>query len=103
MSISSPVRIWREAAERFKLLGKKGKIVAFTRVFSPPKGFVKQKPYWVAVIKLGNSKKITGQLVVEGKEPEIKQKVIGVLRRIRVADKKSIIEYGVKFKVISKK
>ena len=101
MATSSPVKIWREAGKRLKFLEKKGKLAAFTRIFNPPKGFVEQKPYWVAIIEFNKGKKITGQLVVEDKKPKINQKVIGVLRRIRAADKKSIIEYGVKFKAIT--
>lgn len=97
--MSTPVRIWREAEERYQNLGKKGKIISFTKIFNPPKDFFNQRPYWAGIIEFTNGKKITTQLVVEDKKPEIGQTVVGVLRRIRVKNKKSIIEYGVKFKV----
>lgn len=96
----SPVRIWREAKERYQFLGKKGRLISFTKIFNPPKEFVKQRPYWVGVVKFKNGKKTTAQLVVEGENPKVGRIVVGVMRRLQVADEKSVIEYGVKFKLL---
>lgn len=99
MAKITPIVIWRESKKNFQRLGQKGELVSFTKIHTPVKDFVKQRPYWVGIIKLKDGEKITAQLVVEGRLPKIGKEVIGVLRRLRVQDEDSIIEYGVKFKV----
>ena len=98
----SPVKVWRERRQRYCYLGKVGRIKSFTQVMGGPEGFTKI-PYWVGVIDLDKGESATGQLV-EFDEKELKRglKVKGVLRRLGVADKDGVIEYGVKFAPIGR-
>ena len=96
--MKSPIAQWRNK-EKYKYLGKRGKIVSFTKVNNPPKGFGKI-PYYVGIVKFKNGQKKTGQLVLEGKKPKINSKVKGIIRRIGTPGKEEIINYGVKFKLI---
>jgi len=93
----SPISNWRDK-EKYKYLGKTGKIVGFTKINNPPKGFGKV-PYYVGIIEMRGGKKLTAQLVLEGKKPEIGGKARGIIRRIGIPDKEEIINYGVKFKI----
>ena len=97
--MKSPIAIWRTKQENSRFLGKKGKIVSFSKVFNPPEGFGKQ-PFYSAVVELQPGKRKTGQLVLEGKKPRIGAKVIAVIRRISQPNLEEIIDYGIKFKVI---
>lgn len=57
-------------------------------------------PYFVALIRFDDKKKVLGQMVGESTKPKIGDKVIGVLRRLQKPAKKDVVEYGVKFKII---
>jgi len=98
--MSNPIQVWRKAKTSYQNLDKVGRIISLTKISSPIEGFENQRPYWVAVIKLRNGLKITSQLVEGINQPKVGDQVIGVLRRTRVPDKESIIEYGVKWKII---
>jgi uncharacterized OB-fold protein len=94
----NPISYWRDKKENLKYLNKTGKIVSFSRIVNPPQGFG-LKPYYVAVLEF-NGQKTTGQLVTEAKQPEVGTLVKGILRILNQPDKKGIVNYGVKFKVI---
>ncbi|MCJ7739788.1 OB-fold domain-containing protein [Candidatus Microgenomates bacterium] len=97
----SPVKIWRNQKRIRQLLGLKGKIVSFTKIFVPPAGFEAQAPYIVALVKLANGQNFTAQLVDwEDKHLQIGQKVKTVLRKTRDPGEEGIIPYGVKFRPI---
>jgi len=97
----SPVKIWRNQKRIRQLLGLKGKIVSFTKIFVPPAGFEAQAPYIVALVKLANGQNFTAQLVDwEDKHLQIGQKVKTVLRKTRDPGEEGIIPYGVKFRRI---
>ena len=76
-----------------------GTIESFTRVYSAPLGFENQAPYILALVSLGNGKKITSQ-VVDCKEVRIGDKVEPCLRKVYVDGKDGLIHYGTKFRVI---
>lgn len=95
----SPVKIWRRQKEIRKILGKKGKILTWTKIQAPGSDFKKYAPYPVVLVKLENKEKAYGQLVDWEKEDlKIGKKVVSVLRKVREPSKEGIIAYGVKFK-----
>jgi len=99
--MNSPIKIWRENKTKYLNLGKHGKIVVATKISTPVDGFSAFTPYWVAIITLDNGEKVTAQLVdTVGKLPKKGDRVIGICRRIKAPDKISVIEYGIKFKII---
>ena len=76
-----------------------GTIESFTKVYSAPLGFEKHSPYILALISLGDGKKITSQ-IVDCKEVKIGDSVEPCLRRVYVDGKDGLIHYGTKFRVI---
>ena len=95
----SPISAWRKTKTTYRYLGKKGLIVSFTKVINPPAGFGRL-PYWVGIIEFPDGERQTSQLVLEGKEPKVGGKVIGIVRKIGQVGKEEIINYGVKFKLL---
>ncbi|MFC1711019.1 hypothetical protein ACFLZ1_00375 [Patescibacteria group bacterium] len=90
---------WRKKKQEYQYLGKIGKIISFTKISNPPKGFGKL-PYYVAILEFKNKEKKTGQLVLEGKMPKIGAKALAILRIVGIAKRNEIINYGIKFKLL---
>ncbi len=95
----SPIKIWRRQKEIRKVLGKKGRVLIWTKIYTPGTDFKKYAPYPVVLVKLENNEKIYGQLVdYEEKDLKIGGKVISILRKVRSSTDEGVIAYGVKFK-----
>lgn len=102
----SPVKLWRNQKRVADLLGKTGRIIAWTVVRVPPVDFSDQAPYPVAVVELENKERITAQLVdllpdEQREKPSlIGRKVLTVIRRVRQPNAEGIIPYGIKVKLL---
>jgi len=95
----SPVKIWRRQKEIRKYLNKQGKIISWTKIFTPAAGFKKYSPYPVVMVEFGKEERVYGQLVDwEAKDLKIGKKVKAVLRKVREGTVDGVIAYGVKFK-----
>lgn len=99
--IISPVKVWRNQKKIAKMLGKTGKIIAWTVIRVPPADFSYQAPYIVAVVKINGGKNIIAQ-VTDCKISDLKfgQKVKTVIRRTSKPGGDEVIPYGVKVKPI---
>jgi len=76
-----------------------GKIVTFSIVRAPPKGFEKEAPYPIAIVELDDGPRLTTQIVdYEPEDLEIGRRVEACFRRIYVDGKEGIINYGLKFR-----
>ena len=95
----SPIKIWRRQKEIRKVLGKKGKILAWTKIYTPGSDFKKYAPYPVILVELKNKEKVYGQLV-DYRDEDLKTgiDVVSVLRKVREPSSDGVIAYGVKFK-----
>src|SRR5258706_9101936 len=97
--ITTPVKLWRRQKQVAALIGKKGEIVQWTIIRTPPKLFVQEAPYPVVIIKLENGKKMIGQLVDFEEADLFKgRKVVAILRKLFPETPESIIAYSIKFK-----
>ncbi len=97
----SPVKIWRRQKEIRKILGKKGRIISWTKIFVAGVDFKKLAPYFVVLVELEDKSKVVGQLVdFNGKKINFGEKVVAVLRKVKDVKEEDIIPYGVKFKLI---
>ena len=95
----SPIKIWRRQKEIRKVLGKKGTVLVWTKIYTPGSDFKKYAPYPVVLVELENKEKIYGQLVdYEEKDLKIGKEVISILRMVRSSTDEGVIAYGVKFK-----
>ncbi len=90
----------REEARETQTFSGRGRVVAFTTVTQPPKGYEEQAPYVVALIELEEGPRVTAQLTDLGdQEPYVGMPVEMVTRRLRTVDEqRGIIVYGYKFR-----
>ena len=94
----SPVKVWRRQKRWRLILGKKGKVISWTRIFAASNDFKKLAPYYCVLVKLENGEKIVGQLVDCGeKAAKIGLKVKTVLRKMRAVADNEVVDYGWKF------
>ena len=97
--MTTPVKIHRNKKKTSDLIGKRGKIVAWTMIRVAARLFSKQTPYPVVIVRLENKKQVIGQLVDwQDGDLQIGQEVVAVLRRSGIEDKESVIAYSIKFK-----
>lgn len=82
----------------FQFSGK-GEIESFTIIRVAPKGFESMTPYAVAIIKLEEGARISGQLVDDIENVEIGKKVKPVFRRLSEDGLEGVIHYGMKFEI----
>jgi len=95
----SPIKIWRRQKEIRKILGMSGKILVWTKIYTPGVDFKKYAPYPVVLVELESKEKVYGQLVnYMIKDLKIGKKVVSVLRKVREPSNEGVIAYGVKFK-----
>ena len=90
----------RESLGKMKhaYLGGEGEVVTYTVIHTAQQGFDMQVPYVMAIIKLKEGLKLTGQIVdCDPEEVKIGMKVRSVLRRISEDGAAGTIHYGYKF------
>ena len=94
------VRCHRESIgnmEEARLRGT-GTVESFTVVHEPTRGFQKQLPYILAIIRMDEGPRLTAQLVDCGPdEVELGSRVRAVFRRIGEGGRAGVIHYGYKF------
>lgn len=97
--ITTPVKLWRRQDSVSKQIGLDGTIVSFTLIRVAAKGFGKEAPYPVVIVKMENGEKMIGQLV-DWQEKDLKKgrKVVSVLRKLTPEASENIIAYVIKFK-----
>lgn len=86
--------------EKFRFSGK-GKIISYTIIRVPPEGFEKFTPYAVAIIKLDEGTRISGQIVDKVETVDIGKKVETVFRRISEDGESGLIHYGLKWRIVN--
>lgn len=95
--INNPVKHWRDTKKFAQLLGKQGKLLVWTKVFSAPAGFDHQSPYLAGIVKLDDGQKITVQIVdCQEEDLKVNQKVKLVIRRGKKPVSDEIVEYILK-------
>ena len=97
--MTTPVKIHRHQKKTAILIGKKGKIVAWTMIRVATKLFNQQAPYPVVIVRLENNEQAIGQLVDwQNEDLRIGKEVIAVLRRCGIEDTEGVIAYSIKFR-----
>lgn len=96
--ITTPVKLWRRQKDVSLLIGQVGTILSFTLIRVAAKGFGKESPYPVVIVKMDNGNKLIGQLV-DWESDDLKkgQKVRAVLRKLTPDHTENIIAYVIKF------
>ncbi len=76
-----------------------GKIVSYSWVYTPPKGFKSSIPYCLAIIELDEGPRLTTQVVaVTQEEVSIDMPVEFAFRKISSEGEEGVITYGFKFR-----
>ncbi|MGI8420084.1 MAG: Zn-ribbon domain-containing OB-fold protein [Candidatus Levyibacteriota bacterium] len=97
--MNNVVSAWRKTKTLPAELGKKGRMLVWTRLFIAPKGYERDVPYVVAIVDFGEGDRQTLQVVdCDFDKLHIGQEVITTIRRIGTVDAADIINYGVKVK-----
>lgn len=99
--MTNPAQIWREHKKLHTYLGKKGKLLVWTKISIPPLGFEHQVPYFVGIVKFDSGEKLPVQIVdCAEKDLKVNKLVEVVIRKIGKVKPDEVIEYGVKVKPI---
>ena len=98
----SPVKVWRRQKTIRDLLGKKGTIVTWTKIYTPPPQFKHIAPYTIVFVKLENGQHICSQLVdcMEDSLINVGKKVVITLRKLRESFSDDVIPYTIACKFI---
>jgi uncharacterized OB-fold protein len=93
----SPVKVWRRQKTIRDLLGKQGKVVSWTKIFTPPPQFRHIAPYSIVLVELTNKQRICAQLVDHDTDKEIKKgmRVVVTLRKLRESVSDDVIPYTI--------
>ena len=99
----SPVKVWRRQKTIRDLLGKKGKIVSWTTIFTPPPQFKHIAPYTVVYVRLVDAQNICAQLVdvLPGQSIKKGDRVMVTLRKLRESVAEDIIPYTIACKLLT--
>ena len=74
----------------------KGKVISYSKIRSPPKGFEEYKPYYVGIIELEEGPRIFSQ-IVDVDSVQIGMPVKMIFRRLSENRETGLIHYGFKF------
>lgn len=81
------------------LFSGKGKIISYTWVYTPPKGFNNRIPYCLAIVELDEGPRLTSQIVaVEENQVKIDMPIEFAFRKISSEGEEGVITYGFKFR-----
>lgn len=82
-------------------LPRKGKVISYTIIRSPPSDFSHYAPYPVALVELDDGTRVIAQLTdVNLNDIRVGMEVEAVFRKYREQGEDGIIEYGIKFRPI---
>ncbi len=97
--MSHPAYYWRQNKEWSKWLGKTGVVVSATMIRVSEASRESMTPYSYAIVDFdGEKHEFMGETNVE---LQIGDKVKCVLRKMAVAEKSGLVEYGIKVKIQS--
>lgn len=100
--MTSPVKIWRRQKTIRDLLGKKGVIVSWTKIFTPPPQFKHIAPYVIVLVRLADGQNISAQLVdiLDDSHIQEERSVVVTLRKLRETVNDEVIPYTIACKLI---
>jgi uncharacterized OB-fold protein len=99
--MNSPIKIWRRQREVRALLGKKGKVISWTKIFISSEAFDEDVPYPVVMVNLENGSRVYGQLVdYEESDLKIGREVQSILRIGKKTKTDDVVVYDIKFRPV---
>ncbi|OGK44070.1 hypothetical protein A2957_01245 [Candidatus Roizmanbacteria bacterium RIFCSPLOWO2_01_FULL_38_11] len=92
----SPVKIWRRQRKLREYLGKKGKIITWTKIYTAGEGRSSEDPYNVALIEIDDHTRFSLQVIHGYEKLDFGQEVKIVLRKLHQKSHEGVIAYGIK-------
>ncbi len=101
MMTNSPVKNWRDTKKLSSYLGKKGRLLVWTKISTAPTGFEYQAPYFVGIVGWSDKKRMPVQ-IVDCNEEELSEnmEVVAVVRRTKKPHPNDVIDYSIKVKPV---
>lgn len=98
----SPVKVWRRQKTIRDLLGKKGKVISWTKIFTPPSQFRHIAPYIIVLVELTSRQRICAQLADYDMHTNVKKgmEVVITLRNLRESVSDDVIPYTIACRAI---
>ncbi len=98
----SPVKVWRRQKTIRDLLGKQGRVISWTKIFTPPPHFRHIAPYVIVLVELSNRQRICAQLADFDSQSPVKKgmKVQVTLRKLRESVSDDVIPYTIACRVV---
>lgn len=97
--MNSPVINWRKTKKLHEFLGKKGKLLYWTKIYAAPTGFEHEAPYYSGIVEFDDGLKMSLQIVEVDKEVlKSNLKVITVIRKLGKVAADDVINYTIKAK-----
>lgn len=80
-------------------LPRRGRVISFTRVYQPPRGFASASTGITALVELARGVRVTAQLTdLDPEDARIGMEVEMVVRRLQADEERGLIVYGYKFR-----
>ena len=80
-----------------ELLGQKGKLLVWTKIYTGPEGFEQHGSYFVGLVKFSSGQVIPLQIAdCEEEKLRIGLPVMAIVRRLGDVGKDDVISYGIK-------
>jgi uncharacterized OB-fold protein len=98
----SPVKVWRRQKTIRELLGREGKVITWTKIFTPPPQFKHIAPYTIVFVRLTDGQNICAQLVdcMDDSALQEGQSVLVTLRKLRESVSDEVIPYTIACRTI---
>ena len=90
----------RVKVEQFQCSGK-GSIETFTIIRVAPEGFEEQAPYAVAIIRMDEGPRISGQVIGDFSQLDFGKRVETVVRKMTEDGPEGLISYAAKWRVVA--
>lgn len=99
--MNSPVINWRKTKKLHNFLGKKGKLIVWTKIFVAPSGFEHEAPYYSGIVEWEDGIRQSLQIVeVEENDLKVGALVKAVVRKLGKGGPDEVINYTIKAKLI---
>ena len=96
-----PPALWRQSQTFRELIGKKAKVLSFTRIYNGPKKLIHRVPYAIGILQLENSKrKITVEICNKNEQNLKIGTSVQLVSRRRQVNEEGLIQYVVKGKIL---
>ena len=95
--MNSPVKVWRRQKAIRDLLGQKGSIISWTKIYTPPPPYKRNAPYVIVYVQLDSGQNICVQLVDWSDYSTLKRgiRVLVTVRKLQEHILEEVVTYSI--------